>query len=64
MVTFKNSTFQLSKGSYRILNHFQVKIRTEQEFIPAGCVPSAAVAISGGGVVCPGGLPGAVYSSL
>ena len=30
-----------------------------QECIPVGCVPSAAVAVGGGGVVvCPGGLPG------
>ena len=64
MVTFKNSTFQLSKGSYRVLNYFQVKIRTEQEFIPVGCVPSAAMAICGGGVVCPGGSAGGCVSQL
>ena len=28
---------------------------SEQECIPVGCVPSAAVTVGGGGVVCPGG---------
>ena len=29
---------------------------TEQESIPVGCVPSAAVSVSGGGGICPGGV--------
>ena len=52
------------------LNGFLTNFSYEKEYIPVGCVPSAAVAVcwglssqGGGGVVCPGGcLPsGGVY---
>ena len=38
---------------------FREGYKIEQECIPVGCVPSAAVAVSrGGGCSCPGGVPG------
>ena len=41
------------------------KISKTQECIPVGCVPSAAVAISGGGGVCLGGVcPACVKKSV
>ena len=44
----------------RLSEKYEIVIK--QECIPVGCVPSAAVAVSGGGVVCLGGcLPGGVY---
>ena len=38
----------------RLSEKYEIVIK--QECIPVGCVPSAAVTVSGGGVVCLGGV--------
>ena len=45
------------KNAVNERSSFELFLQTsrEQERIPVGCVPSAAVAVSGGGGVCQGG---------